>query len=152
VCAVLLFGASTAGSLFFFYYARGYSASSQYIFGGPGLTQIVSYLVIAGLGCLGYGAFFLLIGLFFRNPIIPALLIYGWEWLNFLLPPFLKKISVIHYLTSLAPVPISQGSFAIVAEPTSAVFAVPGLLIVTIAMLGIACWRIRGLEISYGVD
>jgi len=30
------------------------------------------------------------------------------EWLNFLLPPFLKKISVIHYLTSLAPVPISQ--------------------------------------------
>ena len=152
VCAVLLFGASTAGSLFFFYYARGYLASSQYIFGGPGLTQIFSYMAIAGLGCLGYGAFFLLIGLFFRNPIIPALLIYGWEWLNFLLPPFLKKISVIHYLTSLAPVPISQGAFAIVAEPTAAMFAIPGLLIGTILVLAVACWRISSLEISYEVD
>jgi len=26
-------------------------------------------------------------GLFFRNPIIPAMFLYGWEWLNFLLPP-----------------------------------------------------------------
>jgi len=152
VGSVLLFGTATAGSLFFYYYARGYSASAQYIFGGPGLKQIISYMAIAVLGCLGYGAFFLLIGLFFRNPIIPALLIYGWEWLNFLLPPFLKKISVIHYLTSLAPVPISRGAFAIVAEPISAMFAIPGLLIVTIAVLAIACWRIRGLEISYGVD
>jgi hypothetical protein len=58
--------------------------------------------------CVGYGAFFLVVGLFIRNPIIPALLLYGWEWLNFLLPPLLKKISVIHYLNSLVPVPISK--------------------------------------------
>src|SRR5712691_3706975 len=45
--SILLFGASTAGSLFFFYYARGYSASAQYIFGGPGLRQIISYMAIA---------------------------------------------------------------------------------------------------------
>jgi hypothetical protein len=33
----------------------------------------------------------LIVGLFFRNPIIPALMLYGWEWINFLLPPLLKK-------------------------------------------------------------
>jgi ABC-type transport system involved in multi-copper enzyme maturation permease subunit len=150
--AVLLFGLSTALSLFFFYYARGAAESSQYILRGPGLRQIVLYLTIAVLACIGYGAFFLVIGLFFRNPIIPALLIYGWEWLNFLLPPFLKKISVIHYLNSLAPVPISQGSFAIVAEPTPAIFAIPGLLVVTAALLVLACYRIRRMEINYGTD
>ena len=48
------------------------------------------------------------------------LLLYGWEWLNFLLPPLLKKVSVIHYLNSLVPVPISEGPFAVVAEPTPA--------------------------------
>lgn len=152
ISSIVLFGASTAASLFLFYYVRGYAASSRYIFGGPGLKQILSYMGIVVLGCLGYGAFFLLIGLFFRNPIIPALLLYGWEWLNFLLPPFLKKISVIHYLTSLAPVPIPQGPFSIVAEPTAAVFAVPGLFIVTMAVLAVSCWRIRGMEISYGAD
>ena len=36
------------------------------------------------LACVGYGAFFLVVGLFIRNPIVPALLLYGWEWLNFL--------------------------------------------------------------------
>jgi hypothetical protein len=43
------------------------------------------------------------------QPIIPGLLLYGWEWINFLLPPGLKKVSVIHYLQSLVPVPMSEG-------------------------------------------
>ena len=79
-----------------------------------GLGQLLTYAGITMLACLGYGAFFLVVGLFIRNPIIPALLLYGWEWINFLLPPVLKKISVIHYLNSLVPVPVSEGPFAVV--------------------------------------
>ena len=85
-----------------------------------------------------------MIGLVFRNPIIPALMAYGWEWLNFLLPPMLKKISVIHYLHSLAPVPVPEGPFAIVAEPTPAWISVPGFLIVIAIVMTFASFQSGG--------
>jgi hypothetical protein len=110
---------------------------------------ILTYTGITTLACVGYGAVFLLVGLFFRNPIIPALLIYGWEWLNFLLPPVLKKLSVIHYLNSLAPVPPRLGPVALLAEPTPAWISVPGLLIFTALTLVLAGLHIRRQEIGY---
>jgi hypothetical protein len=64
----------------------------------------------------------------------------------------LKKISVIHYLNSLAPVPVSEGPFAVVAEPTPAWIAVPSLVIVTVIVLIIAAYRIRHMEVRYGSD
>ena len=116
------------------------------------MGQLFTYAVITMLACVGYGAFFMVVGLFFRNPIIPALVLYGWEWINFLLPPLLKKISVIHYLNSLVPVPFSEGPFAVVAEPTPAWISIPGLLIVTVLVLIVASSRIRRMEIRYGSD
>ena len=92
---------------------------------------------------------FLLVGLFFRNPIIPGLLLYGWEWINFLLPPILKKISVIHYLQSLVPVPVPEGPFAVLVEPTPAWISVPSLLLFTGVVLVLASLHIRRMEISY---
>jgi hypothetical protein len=82
--------------------------------------------------------------------MIPALIAYGWEFINFLLPPVLKKISVIHYLHSLAPVPVSEGPFALVGEPTPAYLSIPGLLIFTAAVLALASYRIRRMQITYG--
>jgi hypothetical protein len=124
----------------------------RFFLDGQGLAQILSYAGITMLACIGYGAFFLVVGLFVRNPIIPALLLYGWEWLNFLLPPLLKKISVIHYLNSLVPLPMSEGPFAVVAEPTPAWIAIPSMLIVTAIVLVISAYRIRRMEIRYGSD
>jgi ABC-type transport system involved in multi-copper enzyme maturation permease subunit len=149
VAALVLFLVSTVGSLLFLYVGLG-SAGGSYFVNGPGKSQAMAYLGITALGCLGYGAAFLVIGLFFRNPIIPALLIYGWEFINFLLPPVLKKISVIHYLHSLSPVPVPEGPFAMVAESTPAYLSIPGLLIFTAAVLVIASYRIRRMEINYG--
>jgi len=149
VAALVLFLASTAGSLLFLYVGLG-STGRSYFMDGPGRSQAFAYLGITALGCIGYGAAFMVIGLFFRNPIIPALLIYGWEFINFLLPPVLKKISVIHYLHSLSPVPVPEGPFAMVAESTPAYLSIPGLLIVTAAVLAIASYRIRRMEINYG--
>jgi len=134
------------------YVPRFYGQSLRYFTEGKGLTQILTYACITILACVGYGAFFLVVGLFIRNPIIPALLLYGWEWLNFLLPPLLKKISVIHYLNSLTPVPISEGPFAVVAEPTPAWIAIPSMLGVTVLVLILAGYRIRHMEIRYGSD
>jgi hypothetical protein len=128
------------------------SESSRFFFEGPGMGQLLTYAGITVLACIGYGAFFLVVGLFFRNPIIPAIVLYGWEWLNFLMPPLLKKISVIHYLNSLSPVPVSEGPFAVIAEPTPAWIAVPSLIVVTVIVLILASRRIRRMEISYGSE
>ncbi|MGH9800691.1 MAG: hypothetical protein ACRD82_10025, partial [Blastocatellia bacterium] len=143
---------TTAGCLFFLYMARGYPANVDYLFDGPGLQQCLIYLSITILGCVGYGAVFLFIGLFFRNPIIPALLAYGWEWLNFLLPPVLKKISIIHYLKTLSPIPVNDGPLATVVAATSPWLSIPSLLIFTAIVLALASVKIRKYEISYGSE
>jgi ABC-type transport system involved in multi-copper enzyme maturation permease subunit len=150
VTSVILFTATTVIALLLLYFPHFYSESVRYFFDGPGLDQLFTYAGVTILACIGYGAFFLVVGLFFRNPIIPALILYGWEWLNFLLPPLLKKISVIHYLQSLTPVPVPEGPFAVVAEPTPAWIAVPSLIMVTIIVLFAAGHRIRRMEIHYG--
>jgi len=150
VTSMVLFVFSTAGSLFFLYLSLGSAARSGYFSSGPGYRHAMTYVGVTALGCLGYGAVFLVIGLFFRNPMIPALVAYGWEFINFLLPPVLKKISVVHYLHSLVPVHVSEGPFALVAEPTPAYLSVPGLVVLTAVLLVFASFRIRQLEIKYG--
>src|SRR6266498_3851216 len=152
VTSIILFTGTTVICMLLLYVPHFPSESSRFFFDGPGLVQLLTYAGITILACIGYGAFFLVVGLFFRNPIIPSLVLYGWEWLNFLLPPLLKKISVIHYLNSLAPVPVSEGPFAVVAEPTPAWIAVPSLILVTILVLVAASQRIRRMEINYGSE
>jgi ABC-type transport system involved in multi-copper enzyme maturation permease subunit len=148
--SVVLFTLTTLGSLFFLYYSRGYPANVDYLFDGPGLGQCLTYLGITILACIGYGAVFMVIGLFFRNPIIPALAVYGWEWLNFLLPPLLKKISIIHYLHTLSPVPMNEGPLATIVDATPAYISIPSLIVFTALVLWLASVRIRRMEIHYG--
>src|ERR1043166_3711717 len=152
VTSIILFTSTTVIAMVLLYFPHVYSQSVRYFTEGKGLTQLLTYAGITVLACLGYGAFFVFIGLFVRNPIIPAVLLYFWEWLNFLLPPLLKKISVIHYLNSLVPVPVSEGPFAVVAEPTPAYIAIPSMLVVTLLVLILAAYRIRHMEIRYGSD
>jgi ABC-type transport system involved in multi-copper enzyme maturation permease subunit len=152
VTSMILFTTLTVVSMLLLFFPHFPSASTRFFLDGAGIGQLFTYAVITMLACVGYGAFFIIVGLFFRNPIIPALLLYGWEWINFLLPPLLKKISVIHYLNSLVPVPLSEGPFAVVAEPTPAWISIPGLLIVTVLVLIAAGSRIRRMEIGYGSD
>lgn len=150
VTSIILFTTMTIICMLLLYIPHFPSESARFFLDGQGITQLLTYAGITMLACVGYGAFFMVVGLFIRNPIIPALVLYGWEWLNFLLPPLLKKISVIHYLNSLAPVPVSEGPFAVVAEPTPAWIAIPSLIAVTALVLFIAGHRIRHMEVRYG--
>jgi hypothetical protein len=127
---------------------------------GPGWGHVFSYLGVTALACLGYGSVFLAAGLFFKNPIIPAALVEGWESLNLFLPAALKKISVIYYLQSLCPVvaapdpEMNQFLKLLVnaAEPVSPPVAILGLLAVTAAVLFVAGRQARRLEINYSTD
>lgn len=152
VAAIILFGITTVGSMLLLYFGLFPAASQTFFTAGAGAGQLLSYLGVTILACIGYGAVFLIVGLRFRNPIIPGLLLYGWEWINFLLPPFLKKISVIHYLQSLVPVPMAEGPFAVLVEPTPAWISVPSLLVFTGVILLLAALHIRRMEISYAGD
>ncbi|MDQ3801244.1 MAG: hypothetical protein M3384_17625 [Acidobacteriota bacterium] len=149
IATVALFSITTVGSMLIYYFWLFPSESARFFSDGAGAGQLLAYLGVTILACIGYGAVFLLVGLFFRNPIIPGQLLYGWEWINFLLPPFLKKLSVIHYLHSLVPVPMSEGPFAVLVEPTPAWISVPSLLLFTIVVLVLASLHIRRMEISY---
>ncbi len=146
------FVATTAATLVLLFAPYGASAALDRLLGSTGIGSTAAYLGVTALGCLGYGAVFLATGLLVRNPMIPAIAILGWESINFLLPPLLKKLSVIYYLVSLCPLPVSQGPIALMAEPTPAWISVPGLLALTAAVLLLARWRIRGTEISYLTD
>jgi hypothetical protein len=152
IATIVLFSITTVGSMLILYFSIYPSESARFFFEGAGAGQMLAYLGVTILACFGYGAVFLLVGLFFRNPIIPALLLYGWEWLNFLLPPLLKKISVIHYLQSLVPVAMPEGPFAVLVEPTPAWISVPSLLLFTGVVLFLASRHIRRMEISYAGD
>jgi hypothetical protein len=125
------------------------AGGTAYLFEGPGAGHAAAYALVTLLAVAGYGAVFLTLALVVRNPMIPAGAILGWEWLNFLLPPVLKKVSVIHYLQSLCPVPIDAGPFALPAEPTPAPLAVGGLLLLVAVLLTIAVARARRLEVLY---
>src|SRR5215475_9197302 len=57
--SVALFTLTTAGSLFLLYSAHGYPANVDYLFDGPGMWQVLAYLGITVLACVGYGAVFL---------------------------------------------------------------------------------------------
>lgn len=117
-----------------------------------GLAAGLGYVLVVALACIGYGAAFMTMGLFFRNPVFPALIVYGWEFINFLLPPILKKVSIVHYLQSLAPVRVSEGPFAIIADPTPWWLAVPGLLVLASALVALSGWKLKRYEIRYGSD
>jgi len=64
----------------------------------------------------------------------------------------LKKISIIHYLQSLCPVPVPHGPFALPAEPTPVGIALLGLLALVGVLLALAARRARRLEILYAGD
>jgi len=128
------------------------NASTAFFASGPGIPHLARYLTVAILASVGYGAVFLAVGLYFKNPIVPALAIALWESFNFILPSALQKISVIHYLNALCPVPLPRSPFAVLTEPTSPFISIPGLLVFTVVILAIAVHRIRRTEITYSAD
>jgi len=145
--ATVLFGLSTAVSFALCYVP--YDGVDRFLLHGPGLGHLAAYLGVTFLGCLGYGAVFFVFGLFGRSPAIPAVAIFGWEWLNFLLPPVLKRISIVHYLESLCPVPLSKGPLALLADAPSPWLAIPGLLLLVAVLLAFAAWKVQRMEVRY---
>ncbi len=151
VGAIVLFVGSTVASLFLLHADFG-AKGIEHLLSGAGALQLWAYGGVTLLACVGYGAVFLVAGLFLRNPIVPALLIWVWEFINPWLPSLLKKFSVVFYLNSLLPLHVDEGPFALVADPVPAWLAVPGLFAFAALTLLAGAWRVRRMEIAYGSE
>ena len=125
-----------------------------------GMAHAFWYAAAAVLGCVGYGSVFLAVGLYVRNPIIPAAVLLAWEGAASVLPHVLQKISILYYLQSMCPVPAPMDDdapmvirlLAAPAAPASRPGAVLGLLLLTAFVLWIAGRAVRRMEISYGAE
>jgi len=131
-------------------------AGSNFVFHGPGFGHLVAYLAVTVLACLGYGSVFLALSLVVKNPILPGAVVLLWETFHAVLPSLLQKFSVIFYLKQLCPVSVAPTGvialFSVVAEPVAAWVAVTALMLLSLAILTCACFRIRQTEISYLAD
>jgi hypothetical protein len=125
-----------------------------------GMGHAFWYTAAAVLGCVGYGSVFLALGLYIRNPIVPAAVLLAWEGVNGILPHVLQKMSILYYLQSLCPVPAPMDAdaptlirlLAAPAAPASRPGAILGLLLVTAFVLWIAARAVRRMQITYGAD
>jgi F5/8 type C domain len=125
-----------------------------------GMSHALWYAAAAAFGCVGYGSVFLAVGLYVRNPIIPAAVLLAWEGAAGILPHALQKISVLYYLQSLCPVPAPMDNdvptlirlLAAPAAPASRPVAILGLLLLSAVVLWIASRAVRRMEISYGAE
>ncbi len=125
-----------------------------------GLGHAFWYAAAAALGCVGYGSVFLALGLYIRNPIVPAAVLLAWEGANGVLPHVMQKMSSLYYLQSLCPVPAPMDDdapmlvrlLAAPAAPASRPGAILGLLLVTAFVLWIASRAVRRMQISYGAE
>jgi hypothetical protein len=122
------------------------------VFSPTVIGHLISYLAVVLLACASYGALFMLAGLYFRNPMVPAILFLGWESLTPFLPPFLKALSLSHYLNSLTPVPPELGPLALLAPPVAAWKSVIGLLVAIGLLLWLSSRKARKLEITYATE
>ena len=123
-----------------------------------GMGHVFWYAATAAMGCVGYGSVFLAVGLYVRNPIIPAAVLLAWEGANGILPHVLQKMSILYYLQSLCPVPAPIDDdaptlirlLAAPAAPASRPGAILGLLLLTAFVLWIASLAVRRMQINYG--
>jgi hypothetical protein len=103
---------------------------------------------------------FLAVGLYVRNPIVPAAVLLAWEGAAGILPQVLQKISILYYLQSLCPIPAPMDDdaptlirlLAAPAAPASRPGAILGLVLLTAFALWIAGRAVRHMEISYGAE
>ncbi len=161
VAAILIFCGSVVVQWVAMFIHHPHDLLMSYMFHGPGLSHLASYLVAAALACLGYGSVFLWAGIRYRNPLIPAALILVWEGANGILPALLKKLSVIYWLKSVCPISIpapkvnGNSIFSLLIfdiDPAPANIAILNLLLLASFVLVWAAMRARTIEISYGGD
>jgi ABC-type transport system involved in multi-copper enzyme maturation permease subunit len=115
--------------------------------------SLVTDLGILALGLAVYGALFALVGAWLKRPVLTGLLfVFGWEPVVLVVPGYLKKLTVAHYLQALVPhaMPADNSAVAIL---TSLFRETPSLWVSLVALaamlagfLWLATWAVERRE------
>jgi ABC-type transport system involved in multi-copper enzyme maturation permease subunit len=113
--------------------ARGSSAVGQAV------PDLLRDLAVMALTLLVYGAFFALLGVLLKRPVIPGLLfLYGWELLANL-PGYLPRLTITAWLRSLVTHrPAQEGLAGLFQQVLPAAQAVPVLIVASVVFLFLA--------------
>jgi ABC-2 type transport system permease protein len=113
--------------------ARGWAAI------GPSVGDLFRDVGVAGLTLVAYGAFFALLGVLLKRPVIPGLLfLYGWE-LMANLPGYLPRFTLTAWLRSLIHHhPAEEGLAGLFQQVLPAEQALAVLVVVSAAFLAAA--------------
>ncbi|PCI78941.1 MAG: hypothetical protein COB20_05890 [SAR86 cluster bacterium] len=147
--AFVLFGLCTLICFLLLYVPFGVEQFITDLSNGIVTQQLGLYLGIVVLGSMGYGAVFMATGLLFKNPLIPIIVVAGWEMLHFLLPPALKIFSIIYYIQGLLPIPMDQGPLAVIAAPPPLWISIAGMFGLSAFTVAISVLVLKRLEIRY---
>jgi ABC-2 type transport system permease protein len=115
--------------------ARGVSGLS------PAIGDLLRDLGVAALALVAYGAFFALLGVLLKRPVIPGLLfLYGWELLANL-PGYLPRFTLTAWLRSLIRHrPAEEGLAGLFQQVLPAGQSLAVLVGVSVVFLAAAAW------------
>jgi ABC-type transport system involved in multi-copper enzyme maturation permease subunit len=152
IMAMTVFGVATCASYLLMYIPFGTGQLTTDVVSGLIPQQMLAYLSITLLGCIGYGSIFLVTGLLFRNPLVPVVAVAGWELIHFLLPPALKLFGVVYYLKGLMPIPLDEGPLAVVVASPPAWISVVAMTMLALFCVAGASMILARLELNYTED
>jgi hypothetical protein len=147
--AFVLFGLCTLLCFLLLYVPFGVEQFITDLSNGIVAQQLGLYLGIVVLGSMGYGAVFMATGLLFKNPLIPIIVVAGWEMLHFILPPALKVFSIIYYIKGLLPIPMDEGPFAVIVAPPPLWVSIVGMFVLSAFTVAISILIVKRLEVKY---
>jgi ABC-2 type transport system permease protein len=119
---------------------------------GESFPLLLTDLGILAIGLAAYGAVFAFIGALVPRPLVAGLiLVFGWEQIALLVPGYLRRATIAHYLQSLVPHAMPQESTvaaiqSLFSEPPSAISSVISLLAITLAALWLAARTVERRE------
>ena len=119
---------------------------------GATFPQLVTDLGLLAVGLAVYGAVFALIGALVPRPLVAGLmLVFGWEQLALLVPGYLRRLTVAHYLQALVPHTMPQDDTvaaiqSLFSEPPSAASSLMALAAILAAALWLAARTVERRE------
>ena len=119
---------------------------------GATFPLLLKDLGILAIGLAVYGAVFALIGALVPRPLVAGLLlVFGWEQVALLVPGYLRRFTVAHYLQSLVPHAMPQDDTmaaiqSLFSAPPSAADSLISLAAIAIAALWLAARTVAKRE------
>ena len=119
---------------------------------GATFPVLLADLGILALGLAVYGAVFALIGALVPRPLVAGLLlVFGWEQVALLVPGYLRRLTVAHYLQCLVPQSMPQDDTVAAIQslfmaPPSTTSSLTALFLITAVALWLAVLTVERRE------